>query len=213
MVAQELPTSFQTRRDGSSCSCLWSSRCWRCGRADASARWSPSSCLSVVRASETVEGRGRLYRSRRARDRAAEALRTASPMHGLSEQDLDAPAQGAGLHRHPDPLRGGGRAGWRRPAGRGTRAVPPARPSLAASTRPTCPSRWGGPGFSSIQQVLVQEQVGRVTNGLSWCLHTPPQWWVEVATDEQRERWLLPALPAASGTSATRSPRSTPAPT
>jgi hypothetical protein len=31
----------------------------------------------VVRASETVEGRGRLYRSRRARDRAAQALRTA----------------------------------------------------------------------------------------------------------------------------------------
>jgi hypothetical protein len=32
----------------------------------------------VVRASETVEGRGRLYRSRRASDRAAEALRTAT---------------------------------------------------------------------------------------------------------------------------------------
>ena len=32
----------------------------------------------VVRASETVEGRGRLYRSRRARDQAAEALRTAT---------------------------------------------------------------------------------------------------------------------------------------
>lgn len=32
----------------------------------------------VVRASETVEGRGRLYRSRRARDRAANALRTAA---------------------------------------------------------------------------------------------------------------------------------------
>ncbi len=42
----------------------------------------------VVRASETVEGRGRLYRSRRARDRAALALRTAtlqrlSPRLGL----------------------------------------------------------------------------------------------------------------------------------
>ncbi|OBA58839.1 hypothetical protein A5647_20140 [Mycobacterium sp. 1100029.7] len=42
----------------------------------------------VVRASETVEGRGRLYRSRRARDRAATALRTAtlqrlSPRLGL----------------------------------------------------------------------------------------------------------------------------------
>ena len=33
----------------------------------------------VVRASETVEGRGRLYRSRRASDRAADALRTADP--------------------------------------------------------------------------------------------------------------------------------------
>ena len=32
----------------------------------------------VVRASETVEGRGRLYRSQRARDRAADALRTAT---------------------------------------------------------------------------------------------------------------------------------------
>jgi hypothetical protein len=32
----------------------------------------------VVRASETVEGRGRLYRSHRASDRAADALRTAT---------------------------------------------------------------------------------------------------------------------------------------
>ena len=36
----------------------------------------------VVRASETVEGRGRLYRSRRARDRAAQALRGAA-LHRL----------------------------------------------------------------------------------------------------------------------------------
>jgi hypothetical protein len=45
----------------------------------------------VVRASETVEGRGRLYRSRRARDRAAPALRTAAlqrilPRLGLGPQ-------------------------------------------------------------------------------------------------------------------------------
>jgi hypothetical protein len=48
----------------------------------------------VVRASETVEGRGRLYRSRRARDRAAQALRAGVlqrvlPRLGLS---VDAPA-------------------------------------------------------------------------------------------------------------------------
>jgi len=50
----------------------------------------------VVRASETVEGRGRLYRSRRARDRAAQALRTATlqrmlPRLGLGV-DTAAPA-------------------------------------------------------------------------------------------------------------------------
>jgi len=50
----------------------------------------------VVRASETVEGRGRLYRSRRARDRAADALRTAAlqrmmPRIGLGH-DAEPPA-------------------------------------------------------------------------------------------------------------------------
>ena len=45
-----------------------------------------------------------------------------------------------------------------------------------------------------LQQVLVQEQGGRVTNGLAWCLATPPSWWPEVANDHQRERWLLPTV-------------------
>jgi Domain of unknown function (DUF4350) len=50
----------------------------------------------VVRASETVEGRGRLYRSRRARDRAAHALRAATlqrllPRLGLAA-DTSTPA-------------------------------------------------------------------------------------------------------------------------
>jgi Domain of unknown function (DUF4350) len=44
----------------------------------------------VVRASETVEGRGRLYRSRRARDRAAEALRTAALQRLLPRLGLGA---------------------------------------------------------------------------------------------------------------------------
>lgn len=52
----------------------------------------------------------------------------------------------------------------------------------------------GGPGYTMLQQVLVQEQVGRVTNGLAWVVHTPPAWWVEVATDFQRQRWLLPTV-------------------
>ncbi|CAN5876681.1 acyl-CoA dehydrogenase family protein [soil metagenome] len=56
------------------------------------------------------------------------------------------------------------------------------------------PASAGGPGCTALQQVLVQEQVGRVTNGLAWVMHTPPQWWVDVATDFQRERWLAPAV-------------------
>jgi hypothetical protein len=47
----------------------------------------------VIRASETVEGRGRLYRSRRARDRAADALRTATRARLLPRLGLAAGAQ------------------------------------------------------------------------------------------------------------------------
>lgn len=47
----------------------------------------------VVRASETVEGRGRLYRSRRARDRAADALRTATRQRLLPRLGLTAAAE------------------------------------------------------------------------------------------------------------------------
>ena len=64
----------------------------------------------VVRASETVEGRGRLYRSRRARDRAADALRTAAlqrmtPRLGLGHDAAPAAvaqavAERCGLHPH-----------------------------------------------------------------------------------------------------------------
>jgi acyl-CoA dehydrogenase len=56
------------------------------------------------------------------------------------------------------------------------------------------PTSVGGPGCSSLQQVLVQEQAGRVTNGIGWCLATPPSWWPEVANDHQRETWLLPTV-------------------
>ncbi|MDT5196814.1 MAG: acyl-CoA dehydrogenase [Mycobacterium sp.] len=56
------------------------------------------------------------------------------------------------------------------------------------------PTSVGGLGCTALQQVLVQEQCGRATNGLAWAMHTPPQWWADVATDYQRERWLLPAV-------------------
>jgi len=45
-----------------------------------------------------------------------------------------------------------------------------------------------------LQQVLVQEQTGRVTNALAWIMATPPAWLPEVATDEQIERYIKPAI-------------------
>jgi acyl-CoA dehydrogenase len=56
------------------------------------------------------------------------------------------------------------------------------------------PASVGGPGCTSLQHVLVQEQAGRVTNGIAWCMATPPSWWPEVANQEQRDRWLLPTV-------------------
>lgn len=66
----------------------------------------------VVRASETVEGRGRLYRSRRARDSAADALRTAAlqrmrPRLGLGvSADPTTVVQAVSAHCgvHPQPV-------------------------------------------------------------------------------------------------------------
>ena len=51
----------------------------------------------VVRASETAEGRGRLYRSRRASDRAAEALRTATLQRLLPRLGLGPNAEPAAI--------------------------------------------------------------------------------------------------------------------
>jgi acyl-CoA dehydrogenase len=45
-----------------------------------------------------------------------------------------------------------------------------------------------------LQQVLVQEQMGRVTNALGWVAATPPSWLPSVATPEQIERYVRPAI-------------------
>jgi alkylation response protein AidB-like acyl-CoA dehydrogenase len=56
------------------------------------------------------------------------------------------------------------------------------------------PKELGGGGYTTLQQVLVSEQIGRVTNALGWCVHTPAAWAPEVMTPEQIERWLKPAI-------------------
>src|SRR5215475_13419879 len=56
------------------------------------------------------------------------------------------------------------------------------------------PAELGGGGLTAVQQVLVQEQVGRVTNALGWVVGTPPSWLPAVATPDQIERYVRPAI-------------------
>jgi acyl-CoA dehydrogenase len=56
------------------------------------------------------------------------------------------------------------------------------------------PKELGGGGMTTFQQVLVSEQLGRVTNALGWCVHTPASWAPEVVTGEQLSRWIVPTI-------------------
>jgi acyl-CoA dehydrogenase len=69
-----------------------------------------------------------------------------------------------------------------------------ARAAELGLTATNIPAELGGRGCSILQQVLVQEQGGRVTNALAWCLTTPPGWWAAVANDHQRETYLIPTI-------------------
>src|ERR1700756_3392553 len=56
------------------------------------------------------------------------------------------------------------------------------------------PRELGGGGCTSLQQVLVQEQMGRVTNALGWVAATPPSWLPAVATQDQIDRYGRPSI-------------------
>ena len=50
------------------------------------------------------------------------------------------------------------------------------------------PRELGGAGLTAFQQVLAQEQIGRVTNALGWVVTTPAGWLPEVAAEHQLGR-------------------------
>jgi alkylation response protein AidB-like acyl-CoA dehydrogenase len=56
------------------------------------------------------------------------------------------------------------------------------------------PSGLGGHDYTTLQQVLIAEQSGRVTNALGWLISTPPAWLPKVATKYQMERYVLPTI-------------------
>lgn len=56
------------------------------------------------------------------------------------------------------------------------------------------PRQYGGLALPLEEQVAIWEQLGRVTNALSWCFSEPQSWMFDACTDEQIERYVLPMM-------------------
>jgi acyl-CoA dehydrogenase len=114
-------------------------------------------------------------------------------MYGLTEADLDLQAR---AHLFADELIPfeveAELAGGELPSA--VTAAHKARAHELGLYATNLPTSLGGAGCTRLQQVLVQEQVGRVTNALGWVAATPPSWLPEVATDAQIEQWLRPTV-------------------
>jgi acyl-CoA dehydrogenase len=56
------------------------------------------------------------------------------------------------------------------------------------------PKAYGGLELSMEEQVAIWEQLGRVTNALSWCFSEPQSWMFDACTEEQIENYILPMM-------------------
>jgi alkylation response protein AidB-like acyl-CoA dehydrogenase len=114
-------------------------------------------------------------------------------MYGLSEEDLQIQARARGFAAELIP--------FEEEAERSGGELPPDITAAHAKrarelglTATNMPKDLGGGGCTALQQVLVQEQMGRVTNALGWVATTPPSWLPAVATPDQIERYVRPAI-------------------
>ena len=114
-------------------------------------------------------------------------------MYGLSEEDLQIQARARGFADELIPFEDEAeRAEGELPADVMAAHAKRARELGLHSTN--MPRELGGGGCTSLQQVLVQEQMGRVTNALGWVAATPPSWLPAVATQDQIDRYVRPAV-------------------
>ncbi len=114
-------------------------------------------------------------------------------MYGLSAEDLDIQARARAFADELIPLEAGAEmAGGELPPDVAAGHAKRARELGLHATN--MPAELGGGGCSTLQQVLVQEQMGRVTNALGWVAATPPSWLPGVATPYQTERFVRPAI-------------------
>lgn len=114
-------------------------------------------------------------------------------MYGLTEDDLDMQKRARTFADEVIPYEEQAElAGGELPADLAAAHAARARELGICATN--MPKELGGGGCTTLQQVLVQEQVGRVTNALAWAVSTPPSWLPAVATPDQIDRYVLPAV-------------------
>ena len=114
-------------------------------------------------------------------------------MYGLTEDDLDIQKRARTFADEVIPYEEQAElAGGELPADLAAAHAARARELGICATN--MPKELGGGGCTTLQQVLVQEQVGRVTNALAWAVSTPPSWLPAVATPDQIDRYVLPAV-------------------
>jgi len=56
------------------------------------------------------------------------------------------------------------------------------------------PESHGGLELSMTEQVAIWEQLGRVTNALSWCFSEPQSWMFEACSEDQLNEFVLPMM-------------------
>ena len=114
-------------------------------------------------------------------------------MYGLTGEDLAIQARAATFADEVIPHEEAAElAGGELPAD--LVAAPAARARELGLCATNMPGELGGGGCTTLQQVLVQEQVGRVTNALAWAVSTPPSWLPAVATADQIGRYVRPTI-------------------
>jgi acyl-CoA dehydrogenase len=114
-------------------------------------------------------------------------------MYGLTDHDLQIQARARGFADELIPFEEEAeRSGGELPPD--VTAAHAKRARELGLTATNMPSDLGGGGCSALQQVLVQEQMGRVTNALGWVATTPPSWLPAVATPDQLERYVRPTI-------------------
>ncbi|HET6224209.1 MAG TPA: acyl-CoA dehydrogenase [Dongiaceae bacterium] len=58
------------------------------------------------------------------------------------------------------------------------------------------PKAHGGQGLTALEQVVISEQLGRVTNALGWCYSSTPPWMLEACAGNahQMQTWVTPNI-------------------